>query len=570
MAINFSTLGGAAAVEPTQLTSTNGVFNVDLSENTAFTLTFNESYLDTLGEQIGPAPIFVGSNLGGAANGGSHNNANIFGLSGGIDTAPTAGDFILLLSVTANNNPSYPPVSPSIEDAAGFTWTEFGYNTVTGTNTAHLSCRMWYAFYDGTQTVAPTISHGGVGTSSGITGAVVLRNVSPTNPIGTLGTPTQAGNGSFADFNALDITRDNSSVISFVFGSGTMGNADPINRNIALWDYYNSKAINDTYDAALAFGYYEGGFNNEDTAPELTDAVSISNVYWTAYQLQINAADVLSGFGPDATINAINIPEKRTEYDIVIRNQNSTGQSYNINYGSEFGALSPSTPILNGSENSIILSAVALGGSLVPLSQATKIQKIDYITETSSWTAPNDVSSIELILCGGGGGGANYNNTSGYSGGGGGGSAYYTVLSVNPGSSYTITIGAGGAGVASGTVGDGSQGSESIFSDSSLNAMFSAPGGLGSQSRKGGSGKGLGGAGGFIAMNSTYGGGGAIGQSGYHGYGSGGNVDVNGNWGVLGKSGEANTGQGGSGTGDSGASGSGGSGVAIIKYWTAT
>lgn len=79
-----------------------------------------------------------------------------------------------------------------------------------------------------------------------------------------------------------------------------------------------------------------------------------------------------------------------------------------------------------------------------------KFQKTELITATQSWTVPADVDQIEVWVFGGGGGGGGYSNVvSTYQnagGGGGGGGCEYKILNVTPGSSHTITIGAGGAG----------------------------------------------------------------------------------------------------------------------------
>lgn len=78
-----------------------------------------------------------------------------------------------------------------------------------------------------------------------------------------------------------------------------------------------------------------------------------------------------------------------------------------------------------------------------------KTLKIEKFTSTTSWTAPDDVQAVDVILVGGGGGGFGHsNNTSDdyerMSGGGGGGVVRQS-LSVTPGSTYTIEVGAGGA-----------------------------------------------------------------------------------------------------------------------------
>lgn len=61
---------------------------------------------------------------------------------------------------------------------------------------------------------------------------------------------------------------------------------------------------------------------------------------------------------------------------------------------------------------------------------------------TTSWTCPAGVYSVEvLVVAGGGGGGAWVGG-----GGGGGGVIYRPAFSVTPGTTYTVTVGAGGDG----------------------------------------------------------------------------------------------------------------------------
>ena len=73
-------------------------------------------------------------------------------------------------------------------------------------------------------------------------------------------------------------------------------------------------------------------------------------------------------------------------------------------------------------------------------------------TSSSTWTAPSGVTSVDYIVAaGGGGGGAGVNATSNANynfctGGGAGGEVARGTLSVTPGTSYTVTVGAGGAG----------------------------------------------------------------------------------------------------------------------------
>jgi hypothetical protein len=63
---------------------------------------------------------------------------------------------------------------------------------------------------------------------------------------------------------------------------------------------------------------------------------------------------------------------------------------------------------------------------------------------TTTWTAPQGVSSIDYTIVGGGGGGGGAHDTGG-AGGGGGGMILTGTYSVTPGQTYTIVVGDGGA-----------------------------------------------------------------------------------------------------------------------------
>ena len=87
-----------------------------------------------------------------------------------------------------------------------------------------------------------------------------------------------------------------------------------------------------------------------------------------------------------------------------------------------------------------------------------------------SWTVPENVSSIDLLVVGGGGSGGSSSSSWYYhaaGGGGAGGLVYETGLEVTPGETYAIHVGAGGAATApSGTGGShGNAGSDSSFGD---------------------------------------------------------------------------------------------------------
>lgn len=101
---------------------------------------------------------------------------------------------------------------------------------------------------------------------------------------------------------------------------------------------------------------------------------------------------------------------------------------------------------------------------------------------TTTWTAPTGVTLIEYLVVGGGGGGGNgYDNAGG--GGGGAGMVLTGTLSVTPGTSYTVTVGDGGAGGANARANNaGSAGNNSV-----LDSITALGGGAGQGSRTGGS-----------------------------------------------------------------------------------
>jgi len=81
-----------------------------------------------------------------------------------------------------------------------------------------------------------------------------------------------------------------------------------------------------------------------------------------------------------------------------------------------------------------------------PVSQPSTGLNKEYFTTSGTWTCPAGITSILIVACGGASGGA-----AGRGSGGGGSSGInaiqvMTLVSVTPGVTYTITIGAGGIG----------------------------------------------------------------------------------------------------------------------------
>lgn len=105
---------------------------------------------------------------------------------------------------------------------------------------------------------------------------------------------------------------------------------------------------------------------------------------------------------------------------------------------------------------------------------------------SSVWTVPSCAEQICVELWGGGGGGGNYYNSAGGSGGGGGGGAYgQGCYAVTPGSSHTVTVGAGGTICSSCTGAGGTGGTSSV---GTLIYAYGGNGGAGGAGGAGGTG----------------------------------------------------------------------------------
>lgn len=98
---------------------------------------------------------------------------------------------------------------------------------------------------------------------------------------------------------------------------------------------------------------------------------------------------------------------------------------------------------------------------------------------TYSWVAPAGVTSVSIVAVGGGGAGSPGGNFGGPrfcgSGGSGAGLGYKNNYTVVPGTSYTVVVGAGGAGKTSGAT-SGNDGANSYFVNTSTCAGLKGSG----------------------------------------------------------------------------------------------
>ena len=184
---------------------------------------------------------------------------------------------------------------------------------------------------------------------------------------------------------------------------------------------------------------------------------------------------------------------------------------------------------------------------------------------SGTFTPTQSLSCDVLVIAGGGSGGQVYSG-----GGGAGGLAQQTGRSVTA-TGYTVTIGAGGAGVAAGTTANGNNGSNSVFDTITANGGGGGAGWVSNTGTNGLSGgSGGGGSMGTTANTTTTGGTATQGNSGgATGYGNNGGAGARG-------TGSAYFGGGGGGAGAVGqaatftAPGNGGNGLNTWSSWATT
>ena len=196
-------------------------------------------------------------------------------------------------------------------------------------------------------------------------------------------------------------------------------------------------------------------------------------------------------------------------------------------------------------------------------------------TSGGNFTVPLGVNELHVFGCGGGGGGGNgYNTVIGGGAGGNSGQFYDIRVTVTPGATLPVVIGAGGAGGTS-VFDTGIAGTVTTFSGQTWRGGYGGGSGLtgvNSTLPNAGSFSGFGGDGNAVVASAETGqdsifasGGGvagaASGGGGGAAYGAGGNGTAS-----IGSGAGANTGGGGGGCYDNGDGGSGGSGVLIIRW----
>jgi hypothetical protein len=179
---------------------------------------------------------------------------------------------------------------------------------------------------------------------------------------------------------------------------------------------------------------------------------------------------------------------------------NSYGVWQPITYGGSYGTNGFYLPFTNTtSATTLAYDFSPNGNNWTPnnISSTTSATNLVVFNSSTTWTAPAGVSSVNYLVVAAGGGGGNL------AGGGGGAGGYRaSTLSVTSGTTYTVTIGAGGASA--------TQGGNSVFS--SITSTGGGAGGLYDGGTGGTGGSGGGGAGTSGTTGSSAGGAATSGQ----------------------------------------------------------
>jgi len=455
--------GAAGPVSVVPLSSTSGVFNVDLSAGNAFSLDFTESYFDQEVVIREDTPEFVGSHAVANSNGSI---LDLYGnsLSGGSATTYSDGD-LLIVAVTGGVYGTNATSAPSITYGAGFNWKELVPPTIEyATNSLYgFTYAIWYAFADGNQDPATQAirvrpaDHSYSGNSAVLS---VIRNVVDSSQLTIESTSEQDVSTAlnYLDTPALTVSAGaiDAKILYFVH-SGRSSNINPtLNTAPLTFEAWTAVTGSDTTDATTVFAISDSAYQAGDTVAAQTQAWDANDSFSIkSFAVSVKSKIYQIGIGRDATLNITGYNNGVEDKSFYYKNTNSSGQKYNVLGGTGFTSATLFTAETSTTYSAKLISF--LDGSEIPASGGAappKARKYARITSSGTYDLPADVSGLKIIAVGGGGGGGYYQSS--YGGGGGGGGGQYLEYQcpigtaaagvVAAGATLNITIGAGGAG----------------------------------------------------------------------------------------------------------------------------
>ena len=291
-------------------------------------------------------------------------------------------------------------------------------------------------------------------------------------------------------------------------------------------------SISATSDSAVTYtvdsGSLPGGLSlNANTGTITGNLGSISNS--TTYNFTIKATDAElqdTNRSFSITVNpdvvTFNTPAGNQSYS------NITNDSFSLTLNATSAAGKTITYTANTLPSGVTLSGNVISGtfnaafSAVSLITATAATTLKTATRLLTWVVTSPTLTFDYLVVAGGGSSASGSGTVGYAGWGGGGAGGLLTSSATVpfATTYTITVGAGGATSAQTIFGyPGDPGSNSSISGSSLSTITSIGGGAGGGINQGQSGwnGGNGGSGGGLGDAQNYNGGNTPGRGVYPG-----------------------------------------------------
>lgn len=504
----------------------NGLFTVDCSSATDFYLNLNNSYYSEY-----KTLSYVGGKTVSIAGTSNDYTVSLTDLSGGTNTSPQTGDVVIVAAAFGFNTNQVYNISAYTQIADLFV------NNDGGSTSSDTNLFVGYKVMGPTPDTSVTFVGGSFDDRVAISVAVhVWRNANPNSPIDiTSVTNITAISNISPPFSPITPVTPGAQIVAIAGGNHNKNPATLPVYTSSLSNFLSSAANDSDSDSIIGIGSFSwtSGTYTATTWGSTLDSPATNT----------SSASVVLALRPDfkrnAEVDLTNIPSTYKEISILGNVLTSSVGSRQFTWDSSIVRVSnPASALFPGQSfyyNFVLQDGVPY---LKEILGSSKIQKTEYIKSTQNWVCPGDVTEIEIILCGGGGGGSSGTGESP-----GAGSVINDFLYVIPGTTYLVTIGAGGVGAinsASTTVG----GTSSFGSD-----LFIAGGGRGTNTFSVPAGKGGFGLDPDISSD--------VGRelSGFSGYGLGGSrrLDI---------PGLANSGNGGN------SATNGGSGVAILKYWT--
>lgn len=223
---------------------------------------------------------YVGGQTAGRTNPTAALSVN-YALTGGSDSAPLAGDLVIVTCVTgsANGNPAMAVTTPA-------TWTALGQ--LNQNATADTSMNVSYKFMEGTPDTAVTIP----GTTNNAWGEAysiqVFRGVDTSSPMDA--TPTTAGGTGTGRPNPNSILPVTTGAWVVICGGGAAGAGATYTAPANFTTDFLTANGADTTDAMVGSGYWDGWVSGSVDPAVYTGGTTGANDSWTAYTLALRPA----------------------------------------------------------------------------------------------------------------------------------------------------------------------------------------------------------------------------------------------------------------------------------------